>query len=155
MFTWRAMGVTGKRAKDYERLYKGLIGVAERNIDPEHVWDGLRVLMEWIDGIPPAKTVAGELRREQYVIIPALERIGDMIASMIEKIGRERYPERLRPAYLEVARILPKASYYGWDRKTIARELGISERTVRDALWYMRRIGVGIPYGAFSYRFPG
>ncbi len=143
-----------KRARNYLKLYEGLLDAAERNITPQTIWSGLRVLADWIDKIPPAKKPGAEERRYTIALEPALRRAGEILAADLEDLGRKLYPQYWRPAYARVYYLLPLATYHGWDRDIIAREAGVSRATVRNALWFARRLGADIPYGAFEWVYP-
>jgi DNA-binding GntR family transcriptional regulator len=78
--------------------------------------------------------------------------VGRSLARDLETIGKREYPRRFRPVYVTIAERLPEAIFEKLSMRQFAERLGISWRTIRDCIWYMRRIGFEIPYTVLPYR---
>jgi len=129
--------------------YKKAVDYGSRYIDRVYhysmLWRALHKLEMWLAGLGPARTIEARKKQERQIVYPLLERIGELIAKDLERIGKEVYPQRFHRIYVEVARFLPIAIYEGLSMRQVAERLGVSWRTVRDALWYMRRVGFELP----------
>jgi len=109
-------------------------------------WRAYNELMDWIKGIPQAKTPRARARQESNIVVPLLEWLGTMLGSDVEEIGQTYYKRYYRPVYVKVAQTLPIALYYKWDIYRLAEACDTSPRVVRNAFWFMRLIGVELPY---------
>jgi len=119
---------------------------------PDRFWSSFQKLLGWMANIPPAKTVITKARQLFNIHYPILEAVGRALAKDLETIGRREYPRRFRPVYTTIAEKLPLAVWKRLSMRQFAERLGISWRTIRDCIWYMRRVGFEIPYTVLPYR---
>jgi hypothetical protein len=119
---------------------------------PDRFWSSFQKLLGWLSNIPPAKTPLTKGRQLRHIHYQILEAVGRALAKDLETIGKREYPRRFRPVYTTIAEKLPLAIWKRLSMRQFAESLGISWRTIRDCIWYMRRIGFEIPYTVLPYR---
>jgi len=148
--------LVGKRKRKYRSDYEKAVSSAQRYFDylysPDRFWRTFQSILEWLAGIPTALTYETRVRQLQNIHYKVLEYVGLTIARDVERIGRKEYPERFRPVFVTIASKLPEAVFKRMSLREFAGRLGVSWRTVRDALWYMRRIGFELPLVVLPYR---
>ncbi|RLC83599.1 MAG: hypothetical protein DRJ03_16755 [Chloroflexi bacterium] len=129
--------------------YKKAVDYGERYVSSiyyfEGFWRSLQKLFSWIIKIPPARTPELRSRQESRIVVPLLRYIGELFARDVER--RSRSMKRYRPAYARVAEYLPLAIWFKWDRYRLASAVEVAPSVVRDALWWIRKIGGELPYG--------
>ena len=136
----------GKKSKSkYWKARARLIRVGEEKYSLREAWEAM---MEWLEGVPwEYMSREGRINFEENAVKPAFEAVGDYFFSVIKSHAR-----RVRPSYIKVWEYIVdqfKEMNFEWVIDTweaspqqlyriIADQLGLSWRTVRDAVWAAR-----------------
>ena len=140
------------RRSNYKKALARLTDVGETS---PTVTDAYKAMMKWLEGVYwKDMSPEGRERFMEQVVEEAFKRVRDWWLEVIK-----RRAKRVYPSYIRVWRYILE-TYFDYERwpllidkyetsrnqlyREIARQLGISWRTVRDAFWAARDI-LGLP----------